>query len=219
MNISYNFISLVAIGNFNPAIATLDFLTRVCELDLGELTKQSPKEMPMFKAFNFQNLEIIIDLNRLAIKETEIKDISDTRGLGIFETYYGKLPYTPLVAVGVNINCNLIPEMDIKTNLFAEKIKDPRSFLDYFGVNEIDVSEKSSCTKDDMIWKDLRYHIENVNNLTRLINVRKAKDLFSVNYNYEAGNLLQNPSKLELLFRGYNQFCDEFLRFLEYMEE
>ena len=69
MKISYNFISLIAIGNFNPAILSADFLKRVCKLDLGEPTEESPRNMPVFKHLKYQDLQFIVDLNRLEIKD------------------------------------------------------------------------------------------------------------------------------------------------------
>jgi len=111
MKIAYNFVSLVTLGNFNPAIVTPDFLNKDCELNLGEPTDQSPPFVPVHKHLQFQ-----------------------------------------------------------------------------------------------------------IHGLTRLINISKKKDSFNLNYNYEAGNLDQNKSSLDLLLDGYKEFCDEFLSFMKFLE-
>jgi hypothetical protein len=220
MKISYNFISLIAVGNFNPAIATLDFLTKVCELDLGELIKESPPDIPIHKALRFKNLSLIVDLDRLVIKQAEIEDISRAKVLGIFNVYYDKLPRTPLKAVGVNINCNLTFETDTEANSFEEKVKNPLASLDFFRANAVDVNENSRRTESETIWKGTTYRIENLNGLNWQISASRTKDLFDVNFNYEVDNLLQEPSKkLELLSKEYNRFCGKFLSFLKYMED
>ncbi len=218
MNISYNFISLVAIGNFNPAIVSSDFLNKVCELNLGEPTDQSPSAIPVHRYLQFQNLRFILDMDRLQIIETGIADISETKILGIFDAYYKKLPYTPLKAVGVNINCNLLAEIGAKTDFLLKKISDPCAYLDFFDINEINVTVSSSQTKTDKTWISSNYRIENVHGLTRLINVMQKKDSFNLNYNYEAGKLDQHKSDLRLLLNGYKKFCDEFLSFAKYLE-
>jgi len=218
MKITYNFVSLIALGNFNPAIVTPDFLNKDCELHLGEPTDQSPPSIPVHRRLQFQNLRFTIDMDRLEIMETAIENISETEIVGNFDSYYKKLPYTPLSAVGVNINCDLIAEMETTTEVLLEKISSSETYLDFLEVKEIDVTERSLQTRTHKTWTSSNYRIENVRGLSRLINISKRKDSFNLNYNYEAGNLDQNESGLDLLLDGYDQFCGEFLDFLKFLE-
>lgn len=213
MKIAYNFVSLVALGNFNPAIVTPDFLNKDCELNLGEPTDQTPPLIPVHRGFQFQNLRFTVDMERLEILEIGINNISNAKILGIFYAYYKKLPYTPLSAVGVNINCDLP-----KTDILLEKISNPRTYLDFFDVKEIDVTERSLQTKSDKTWLNSNYRIENVGGLTRIVSSSIKKNFLILNYNYEAGNLGQNESRLDLLLDGYEQFCREFLNFVKFLE-
>jgi len=218
MRIAYNFVSLVALGNFNPAIVTPDFLNKDCELNLGEPTDQSPPSIPVHRRLQFDNLRFTVDMDRVEIMETGIKNISETRIVGYFDSYYKKLPYTPLRAAGVNINCDLIAETGTTTEVLLEKISSPQTYLDFFDAKEIDLTEGSLQTKTDKIWTSSNYRIGNVRGLTRLINISKRKDSFNLNYNYEAGNLDQDKSGLQLLLDGYKQFCDEFLSLVKSLE-
>ncbi len=213
MKIAYNFVSLVALGNFNPAIVTPDFLNKDCELNLGEPTDQTPPLIPVHRGFQFQNLRLTVDMERLEILEIGINNISNAKILGIFYAYYKKLPYTPLSAVGVNINCDLP-----KTDILLEKISNPRTYLDFLDVKEIDVTERSLQTKSDKTWLNSNYRIENVGGLTRIVSSSIKKNFLILNYNYEAGNLGQNESRLDLLLDGYEQFCREFLNFVKFLE-
>jgi hypothetical protein len=213
MKIAYNFVSLVALGNFNPAIVTPDFLNKDCELNLGEPTDQTPPLIPVHRGFQFQNLRFTVDMERLEMLEIGINNISNAKILGIFYAYYKKLPYTPLSAVGVNINCDLP-----KTDILLEKISNPRTYLDFLDVKEIDVTERSLQTKSDKTWLNSNYRIENLGGLTRIVSSSIKKNFLILNYNYEAGNLGQNESRLDLLLDGYEQFCREFLNFVKFLE-
>ena len=218
MKIEYNFITLVALGGFNPAIVSPDFLNTVCELNLGKPDDQSPPDIPVIKHLKFQNLKFTVEMNRLQIMETEIEDIAKTRCLSIFNVYYEKLPYTPLKAVGVNINYNLLAEMETKTEALKKKVSNPSTYLDFFKTNKINVIESSLQTKSDKTWMSSNYNIENVQGLTRSINVTQKKDSLTLNYNYEAGELDKDKSNLSLLLDGYEKFCEEFLDFMNYLE-
>lgn len=218
MKIDYNFITLVALGSFNPAIVSPNFLNKVCKLNLGKPVDQSPPDIPVIRHLKFQNLKFTLEMNRLQIMETGIENIAETRVLSIFNVYYEKLPYTPLKAVGVNINCDLLTENEIKTETLTKKVSNPTTYLDFFGTNKINVIENSLQTKTDKTWRSSNYNIENIHGLTRYINVTQKKDFLNLNYNYEAGAVDKHKSNLSLLLDGYKQFCDEFLSFVEYLE-
>ena len=218
MKIVYNFVSLVALGNFNPAIATPEFLNKDCGLNLGEPTDQSPAAIPVHRRLQFQSLKFLVDMDRLEIMETGIKNISETKMVGYFDSYYRKLPYTPLRAVGLNINCDLTAETGITSKVLLEKISSPQTYLDFLDVKDVDATERSLQTKTDKTWISSNYRIENVRGLTRLINISKRKASFNLNYNYEAGNLDKDKSGLQLLLDGYEDFCDEFLNFVKFLE-
>jgi len=218
MKIDYNFITLVALGSFNPAIISPNFLNTECELNLGEPDDQSPPDIPVIRHLKFQNLKFTVEMNRLQIMETEIENIAETRALSIFNVYYEKLPYTPLKAVGVNINCDLLAEMETKTDALTKKISNPNTYLDFFDTDKINVIERSLQTKTDKTWMSSNYNIENIRGLTRSINVTQKKDFLNLNYNYEAGAVDKHKSNLSLLLDGYEQFCDEFLDFVKYLE-
>ena len=218
MKIDYNFITLVALGSFNPAIVSPNFLNTVCELNLGEPDDQSPPDIPVIRHLKFQNLKFTVEMNRLQIMETGIANIAETRVLSIFNVYYAKLPYTPLKAVGVNINCDLLAEIETKIETLTKKVSNPSTYLDFFATNKINVTESSLKTKTAKIWMSSNYNIENVHGLTRSINVTQKKDFVNLNYNYEAGAVDKHKSNLSLLLDGYEQFCHEFLNFVKALE-
>ena len=219
MKISYNFISLVAIGNFNPAILSPDFLNDKCGLNLGEPSPEAQPPIPVFRHWEFQNLHFNLTLDRFEIKEVGVEDISKTDVLGIFKVYYDKLPYTPLKAVGVNINCDIHPETTAEFGAIGERIKDPSVYLQFLNADQISVTERSIFTKGEVTWVASDYRIENVRGLTRLINAMKRDKLINLNYNYEASNQTEMKSHLDSFFDVYPMFCEEFLGFVKNLEE
>ena len=94
MKININFINLVSLGNFNPAILTPDFLNEVCQLELGEPTDQTPPQMPLHKHIKFGNLDIDVSIDRFEVKETGPENIHESGILNIFRSVYEKLPFT-----------------------------------------------------------------------------------------------------------------------------
>ena len=218
MEIAYNFISLVSLGNFNPAIASPEFLKNVCGLELGELINQSPSIIPVHKNLQFQNLEIIVDMERMQIMEKSIENIEGSKILKIFNAYYEKLSYTPLKAVGININCELISQDEHEWNHILTKVSNPKTYFTFFAITEMRVTEDSSINADGSKWISLKYLMQNIRGLTRNISISKKKESLTLNYNFEVGHLSEDSSKLELLIHGYEDLCDEFSRFLKYLE-
>jgi len=214
MKIAYNYVNIVALGNFNPAIVTPDFLNKDCGLNLGEPTDQSPLLIPIHRRFKFKNLIFNVDMQTLEISETGIEDIYEAKITDFFSIYYKKLPYTPLSAVGVNINCDLAI-----TEILVDKLSKPQTCLTFLNAKEIESTERSRQTITDKIWIGSNYRLDNVHGLARLINTTKKKDAINLNYNYEAGNLKENTERLKLLLDGYKQFCDEFFSFIRFLEE
>ncbi len=152
------------------------------------------------------------------IRETGPEDIYESDILRIFTNIYGMLPYTPLKLVGVNINCDLIGDSNAKTDALALLISKPDTLLSFFGVDQIDVTEKFLQIKSEKKWVGSDYRIDKVRGLVRLTNVAKKKNSCNINYNYEAGPLHQDKPELNLLLGGYKQFCDEFFNLIKYLE-
>jgi len=218
MKININYLSLVAIGNFNPAILTPDFLNDVCQLNLGEPTHITPPEIPVHKHIKFKNLDIEALLEHLVIKETGPEDIYESYILRIFDNIYRTLQFTPLKVVGVNVNCDLIDDTNTRADKLELLISNPDTLLSFFEVNQIDVTEKFLQIISEKKWISSNYRIDNVRELVRHINVAKKKNSCNINYNYEAGPLHKDKSKLDLLLGGYKSFCDEFFNFIKYLE-
>ncbi|MDP2646569.1 MAG: hypothetical protein Q8P24_16640 [Desulfobacterales bacterium] len=214
MDIRYNYISLVALGNFNPAIVTPDFLKKECGLDLGKVISESPSIMPIHKDIQFENIRLTFDLTRLEFKETNFQNGRGSNLVNIFRIYYEKLPYTPIKAVGVNFNCEIIvEEADFKRLL--DKIRDPKTYLSFLNIDSIEVAEKSVYQKNTKAWLGADFIVKNLKNFKRQISILKKNDTFNINYNFETTNWGQEENGLKNFVQNYEPFCVEFAEFGE----
>lgn len=222
MKIGYNYINLVALGNFNPAIISPDFIKSDCGFDFGDPTEQSPPFVPVVKKLQFEEILITADLERLELKETKVREDLKTEVVKIFQTVYNMLPYTPLMAIGLNINCRLLFESDVEFRSVGQKIASPESYIHFLEVKQVRVNETSLFMENEKTWISSSFVIEDVNGLIRRIDPRREGDSFILNYNCEAGNLkeskMNRDMRLKSLFEGYGKFCEEFLNFIKYLE-
>ncbi len=214
-----NYINLMALGNFNPAIVTPDFLNQTCGFNLGNPTSITPPNIPVSKQIIFKNLSFLVLLDRFEIKDVGSKDIYNTKIVKFFRKYYEILPYTPLNAVGTNINCDLVFEKNDPRNDIEAKISNPNIYLKFFDIHNIFVTEKSIYDRGNKTWKSSQYRVDNIGGLTRSINVMIEPMSFSLNYNSEAGDLKTHIGKMELLLNSYTKFCEEFYSFVKFLQE
>ncbi len=222
MEIKYNYITLVALGNFNPAIVTPDFIKKDCGFGFGELTEQSPSFIPVVTRLQFEEILISVDLGRMELKETKVRDDLKTEVVKVFRSFYQVLPYTPLMAVGLNINCRLLFEDDRERGSIEKKIIIPESYMHFFGVNQVNVNENSLFMEEEKTWIASSFTVEDGEGLTRRIDLQRDMDLLIRNYNCEAGNLRESKMnrdiRLKCLFEGHEKFREEFLEFIKYLE-
>jgi len=105
LEIKNNFISIVALGHFNPAILNKVFLE---ENDIIRF-EEEPKinYTPIVCTVDYKNLKIIVDLERFQIVENNIKDFKSNSILNFVYKYLEVLKYTPINIMGINFNFNI----------------------------------------------------------------------------------------------------------------
>jgi len=217
MGIRYNFISLVALGNFNPAIVSPTFLKEECGLELGKIIEESPIAIPVHKVIQFPDIRIMVELHRFELRKTNIQTEKCSNLIDIFKIYYEKLPYTPLNAVGVNINCDFFKEEKNDFENLLHKISNHETYLSFFSVDSISASEKLIYTKETKFWKGTNFVFDKSKNLRHQISVSRKKDSFAINYNYEVTNWSRDDNSLRNFVEYYEPFCNEFVDFEKHL--
>jgi len=214
----YNFVSLIALGYFNPAIVTQDFLNTTCGLNLGEPTDQSPPFIPVSRLFNFNNLSIDLTTDRLQIREIIDRDINQTRVLDIFRSLYNILPYTPINILGININGTISFEESDDSDGIMDKVKSYETYKQFYNVDVIDVVEDSRVVNNNKNWLNTAVKFKAPNGITHYIRANMENKGIKFNFNYEVDKLDQDKSKLDLLLDSYSKFNLDFDKFTTRLE-
>jgi len=184
MKIENNFISIVAIGSFNPEILKPKFLTEVCDVEFNSDTKF--QLIPnMVSDIQCGNYKFLMDVTRFQITEENIKDFKDTKILSIMYKYLKTLKYTPLFKLGYNLNINItngnvLRKINKKINI--------REWVNFFKTNGISyaitrVIENSELEK--IVSLKIKIPKKDKNSIN--IHFKDIGDKFMVNYNYELG--------------------------------
>ena len=93
-------------GHFNPAILRHNFLKECCGLDFGSPVTASPQNIPVVSELQYRKVRWFMDYDRMVVHNTAIEDLSDFTAPDHAVIYLGKLPYTPLLAAGVNLHAD-----------------------------------------------------------------------------------------------------------------
>ncbi|RLC36333.1 hypothetical protein DRH29_04765 [candidate division Kazan bacterium] len=218
MKVENNFVSIVVIGNFNPAIATTEFVANVCDVTPEKIQQKSPEQIQVIRQLEFENFRLEITLERFVLVEKNIEDIYRAKVADFFGNYFKKLSYTPLKAAGFNINCDFSFDDRGAWEKARKKVERVDLYLEFFSANEVDVLEIYSATKEKKYPREARFKVEGEDRITRQINTNYvAAEILKMNYNWEVRRLDKNIENLYLLLDRYKEFCEEFFKFIENM--
>jgi len=211
MILNNNFISIVFLGYFNPAILNNNFLRENKILTIKEeLVKESPLT-PVFKSLEYSNLNFSMDLERFQIIERRINDFKKTKVIGVAFKYFDVLKYTPLKVCGINFNLN-VKISNIEKFLALIQGKD---IIRVLNANSFVINIKKEISEEDE--KFLGYNIIVKLDRDRLIQVnlgrKEDSDIFRVNYNYEVRELDKKPDNKLYIKDNYLEILKEFDKF------
>ncbi|MHB8280583.1 MAG: hypothetical protein ACYDIA_23500 [Candidatus Humimicrobiaceae bacterium] len=185
MFINNNFISLIFLGNFNPSILSLEFLRDKNILNIDDKLLRE-EAAPIFKALEFKDIKIIIDLERLQITEENIHDFKNNRIIDIANSYISVLEYTPVTVAGINFNTNCKIE---NVNKILE-LNEDRVVLKYLKAisQRIDVSKELNLENEKYLNLNFQYKISE-DKLMQINLSNTNNGTFVLNYNFEIRNL------------------------------
>jgi hypothetical protein len=188
LDIKYNFISIVVIGNFNPAILTFEFLTEVCKINLKKGQYLTPLQLPFPRELFFPDdkLNFLIDLDRLQIKETNMLKADDCKGPEIINKYLTKLPYTPIRATGLNFNSSIDMKSNEGKSLDTLIRKNEKDLLKIFNVDNINL-KTNKIIENTAEFKTNEWEISFIiqDFKKSSINIKALDNRFILNHNIE----------------------------------
>ena len=214
---SNNYINLVVLGNFNPAILTPDFLYKVCDFHFGSEPSVNPQEVlpgmpPVVASLVCGDVSFQVDLGRLQIAEKNCKDPRSSQLPAYLDVYLKKLPYTPISVCGANLNYNMIVEK-AKLDTIEEWLKNNRTkFCETLQVDAVNLEASFSIEKkEEKIKKWLLRTAISEHNATIRINVSYVSDsenTVKINFNYEVPNLDRDRNLLTSITTDYSKIVD-----------
>lgn len=203
MDLKLNFVSTVVIGRFNPSILTVEFLKNECGIEIGEGKTVSPAQVLIATEIHFREkgTQFLADLERFQVRESEISDIAEARSPEFVKIYLEKLPYTPIVACGVNFAYTIhLEEADKKG--FQTFLSNEVVLFDLFQIDSYDLdTERSHVNSKDTFTSLWNLNFEIKEGLKSNIRIRllEGDNVYEMNHNIEAPNLDKDKEHLALI--------------------
>jgi hypothetical protein len=213
MKIKDNFISIVVLGNFNPAILTPDFIKKICSAELGDALKWSspPGPVKIISQITYKDVELMVDFDRFQVTQKNMEQMNNIVATKILREYLTKLPHTPISAAGLNFNCSLIigEENNIQFEaLYDAKEEDILSMLD--SQREFFL-QKSVHHKDGItLPEDINVTFPLGDNKKIAIAVQFEPKNVYINFNYEVAGLADQPERFLVLVDDYVNILSQF---------
>lgn len=210
MKVQNNFVNVVTLGNFNPAILKSSFLVDVCQINLGTPTKENI--IPIQSQIDFKNISFLACLDRFIVTDTNNSDFSKSEIPVYLGKYLSKLPYTPISACGINFNIDIseVDEKKLQSILTADRTK----LIKMLNVDEVVIGIASRCKLDNTQENfnlNLGYTIKENNSLFRITIEKISKLAYRLNYNYEIRGLEKKPENVNpLLINAYGKRFEEY---------
>lgn len=212
-----DYINLVVLGSFNPAILTHDFLVRECGIDLPNEPEQIKPPIPVVASLDYGNLTFFADLGRLEMKQTGCENPELSKLPSYLKTYLDKLSYTPIKKCGANFSYELGVEEKRLGQIDEWLTKDRAKFCKVMDVEAVDLEVvlhigQGTETVTDWI---LRTKSPEAGESTMLKVVPGSGGKVKVNFNYEVSELDKDSKRLESITERYDTVFASFKQHVE----
>lgn len=215
-----NFLSIITIGSFNPAILTPDFLAK----ENIFISKAAPRgeTSPVLSHLEFGNVSLVVELERFQIKHMEVDSFKNSPVISIITGYLKTLKYTPIATEGINFNIDMMnySDSDGLLQIFNNPIKEIINYVEKADEYLIDVKAKVTSDKEEAHIINCKYNIDE--GISISINLRKAdlKDRKIVlNYNYEVKNIKSDKDRINIIPDNYTNILTRFIDFIKKFKE
>ncbi|MFH1856505.1 MAG: hypothetical protein ABH836_04665 [Candidatus Omnitrophota bacterium] len=214
MEIDNKFVSIVVIGNFNPAILDAKFLKDVCMIPIGDVKKESVT--PVQSRVDCENISFVANLDLFKIVHNDIVNFAKSKIPSYLDMYLNKLQHTPINACGINFNID-ISETNRK-KIEEHFVNDRSSLLGIVKAKSVIIGNMTAYDNkggSEVIQYSIGYEIEEQTVLNRIMIEKKNELIFNMNYNYEIRNLRQNRERIKMLTEKYEERFEEYQIFVK----
>jgi hypothetical protein len=195
-----DYINLVVLGSFNPAILRHEFLVGECGFDLPiqPESKIPVMPMPVVSSIDYGSLTFFADLGRLEIKQKNCQDPDSSRLPEYLETYLTKLPHTPITKCGANFSYTVTVAQS-KLEQIEQWLKENRGkFCELLRHDPIDLEvhfETGDKTEALKTWTVRTKRAEH--DVSTMLKVTPGfPGKVKMDFNYEVGGLDKNRGRL-----------------------
>jgi len=206
MDVKNNFISVVSLGCFNPAILSPQFLKEKC----GFESHSEPKgrTTPVVTGWDYGSVSFLLDLERFQIKHSDVTDFLNTAIVTMMLKYLAVLEYTPVDAVGLNLNYDL---RTVNPGKFLNRLhQSQKELIQFMKLNESVITQRHRRRvkgAEQLIEMDVSGGI-NENTLERL-NATSHDSSVRINYNHEMRNLRERRDLLAKIEPNWKAFVEK----------
>jgi len=211
MDIKNDFLSVVCLGNFNPAILDSKFLVDNNIFKEGSRPISQDKT-PIFTKIGYKDFEFMLELNRFQIVERNLLDFLNNRCLKIMEDYLKLLKYTPISIYGINLNSYVFPN-DI--NKVIQNIDDKYLIYKILNIEEFTLEKvvKNHCDKTDFLRCNIIFENIKKDSLIR-INIKKNGGNFIINYNFELKRI-NSIEELKIISESFSEINSNYINIIK----
>lgn len=218
MHIKNNFLSVVTLGSFNPAILTPPFLR---EQEVWTSEDQPPKgtSSPVVSDIKFGNISFFVELERFQVMHHNVEQLNESPVVEAAHKYLSILRYTPLFLQGINFNINMIEYEDnkeIKT-LLEDPISRFSSYLDNAKEYQLDLKTVIKEGKYDTQSANCKFYVKP--GISTSINFKRVDTNLVLNYNYEVEGIDSDRTRLDIIPSSYQHIYEMFIQFIKRFKE
>ena len=217
VDIKHNFLTIVTLGSFNPAILTPDFLK---DQQIWTSTKD-PKgtSSPVVSNLKYGEISFFTELERFQVMHKGVKDFHKSPIIDTSYKYLEVLQYTPLLVQGINFNVNLLQYQDNAgiQAVFQDPIAGITNYAEKTDEYIIDIKTEVTKNKIETLSINCKYYIDDGISVT--INLTKLDGEMVLNFNQEVENLRADRNRVKIIYNNYHSILKKFETFLEAIKE
>ena len=217
MDYKRNFVSILTLGSFNPAILTPSFLEK--QKIWPSDKKPIGKTTPVVSELKYGKVSFFTELERFQIMQASPMRFEDTPIIQAAYKYINKLRFTPLSLQGVNFNLNISEYKTVSglQKIFDNPLAEIKNYIKSNAEYFLDTKSKVNGNVEETTLVNCKYYVDN--QISVSINLRQNNTELILNYNYEVEGLDVNRERIDIIKKSYHSICDDFESFLKKLDD